>query len=94
MKYTLSVEASYKLLRTVAAHKVKWGKQASPPYTLAQIMESLEHVVADGGLDPENKTDAAELTKLRRQLAACTNREKGRAAPPKLVIMTGETDAD
>lgn len=83
-KYTISTPEAYKILRVVATNRAKWGKQASPPYTMATIMEALELVVADGALDPDLKTDQAELTKLRRQLAACTNREKSRRPALKI----------
>jgi hypothetical protein len=89
-KHTISTEQAYKILRVVAQSKVKWGKQASPPYTMATIMEALELVSADGGLDPELKANAAEMTKLRRQLAACQNREKARNG--KLINLVPESD--
>jgi hypothetical protein len=77
-KNTMNLPTALKVLKAVAVNRAKWGKQASPPYTMAQVMEALE--LAHNAELLEERVGKEEITKLKRQLAACTNREKGRKA--------------
>lgn len=64
------------ILTDTAAARKRWGKNASTPYHADQMMEAILTVQDAGHFEPV--VDPAEVTKLRRQLAACENREKGR----------------
>lgn len=76
MLTSMTLARALLVLTDVAAARKRWGKNASSPYHADQIMEAI-HLANEGGhfaqvVPPE------EVTKLRRQLAACQNREKGR----------------
>ncbi len=72
------------LAKEIAAARRKWGKQANPPYSLHQIMDAIVTLEAEGAFEPTPvdagavATTPEEVTKLRRQLAVCLNREKAR----------------
>lgn len=70
-----TVEKALEIIAEVAEARKRWGKQASVNYTLDQLMDAIV-VLADKGRFDGPSDD--EITKLRRQLAACQNREKGR----------------
>ena len=73
-------EKAVSIAKEVAAARLKWGKQASPPYTTHQIMDAVLVLEAEGLLEPAVPLiTPEELTKLRRQYAACQNREKARS---------------
>ena len=73
-------EKAVSIAKEVAAARLKWGKQASPPYTMHQIMDAILVLESEGVLEPQPAGPSPEeVTKLRRQLAACQNREKARA---------------
>lgn len=73
-RYTMSQEKAHTILREVAVARSRWGKQASPPYTMLQIMEAVERVVGAGALEPPSVTED-DVIKLRRQLGASKSRE-------------------
>lgn len=75
----MSVEKAIAITKEVAKARIKWGKLASPPYTVPQIMDAIAALANAGLLEAkpaEEGPSPEEVTKLRRQLAACTNREK------------------
>jgi hypothetical protein len=74
-------EKAVSIAKEVAAARLKWGKQASPPYTMHQIMDAVLVLEAEGLLEQPIGPTPEEVTKLRRQLAACQNREKARKQP-------------
>lgn len=73
-----------RIAEEIAAARKKWGKQANPPYNLHTIMDAIVVLEAQGLLKGTQPTPEGpspeEVTKLRRQLAACQNREKARIA--------------
>jgi polyhydroxyalkanoate synthesis regulator phasin len=74
----------------IAQARRKWGKQANPPYSIHQIMDALV-ALSDELQKPAEECGGTpeEVTKLRRQLAACQNREKARKAGA--VLIPGES---
>lgn len=60
------------ILATVAEAVGKWGKQADVPFSIETIYQAISVARAQ----PADVPSKQELTKLRRQLAACQNREK------------------
>lgn len=74
MKSTVkTVEQALGIVAEIVAVRKRWGRQGSVPYSIDQIMDAIVLLAEDGAL-----ANKEELTKLRRQLAACTNREKAR----------------
>jgi len=70
------------IAKEIAGARKKWGKQANPPYKLDQIMDAIVTLDASGAFEDQKAPEGPspeEITKLRRQLAACTNREKARS---------------
>lgn len=84
MKIEMTIEQAIALVVDVVAHRKRWGKYANAPYTQSQLYDALV-LLHDAGLIAKDATPAEEVTKLRRQLAACQNREKARKgkAPDK-----------
>jgi hypothetical protein len=76
----MKLDKAKSIVLEIAAARKKWGKQANPPYSIHQIMDAL--VAISDELTKESpkpvEITAEELTKLRRQYAACLNREKAR----------------
>ncbi len=76
----MKIDKAKNIVLEIAAARRKWGKQANPPYSIHQIMDAL--VAISNELTKEQpkpvEITAEELTKLRRQYAACQNREKAR----------------
>jgi len=64
------------MLQQVAKARRRWGKNVNPPFTPSQMMEAIELADDQGVFNPSVSPE--EATKLRRQLAACENREKAR----------------
>lgn len=77
----MTIDKAKSIVLEIATARKKWGKQANPPYSIHQIMDALV-ALSDELQQPKEATEqlitAEDLTKLRRQLAACTNREKAR----------------
>lgn len=73
----MTLPQAHALVVDVVAHRKRWGKHAAPPYTQSQLYDALV-LLHDAGLIVQEATPAEEVTKLRRQLAACMNREKAR----------------
>lgn len=79
-RYSIKPENALPMLRSLAAASRKWGKQASAPFSMYEIMQAIEIADERGFLDVkrEEVISKEEVTLLRRQLAACQNREKAR----------------
>jgi hypothetical protein len=75
----MTLDKAKQIILEIAAARRKWGKQANPPYKLDVIMDALVAISPELSKScPEQLISAEELTKLRRQYAACQNREKAR----------------
>lgn len=68
-------ENALQIIRDIIKARKTWGKKASPPYTQDQLYDALIVLEEEGRFEAPSDED---MTKLRRQLAACENREKGR----------------
>ena len=77
MKIEMKLEQAQALVVDVVKHRKRWGKHAAAPYTQSQLYDALV-LLHDAGLIVQDVPTAEEVTKLRRQLAACQNREKAR----------------
>lgn len=77
MRIEMTLEQAHALVTDVVKHRKRWGKYAAAPYTQSQLYDALV-LLHDAGLIVQEATPAEEVTKLRRQLAACQNREKAR----------------
>jgi hypothetical protein len=71
----MTVERAREIAAELAKIRARWGKHASPPVTQDDLFEAVTVLVEAGNFDAPSQE---EITKLRRQLAACQNREKGR----------------
>lgn len=71
----MTLEKALKIAKELAAAHRRWGKQLSAPYTQAQMMEALAALDTHGQFDGNL---SEELTKTKRQLAACMAREAAR----------------
>lgn len=74
----MKLEMARTIVSNIVEARKRWGKLATPPYTDAQLYDALVLLTEAGKFDAP---DAEEVTKLRRQLAACQNREKARKQP-------------
>lgn len=85
----MTIDKAKSIILEISAARKKWGKQANPPYSIHQIMDALV-ALSDELQGPkeviEQLITAEDLTKLRRQLAACTNREKARKGQDQIEI--------
>lgn len=78
-KYFIKPERAIPMLQELAVASRKWGKNLSVPYSVPQIIEAIELADAQGVFEPRDEViSKEEVTLLRRQLAACQNREKAR----------------
>jgi len=68
-----TVEQALGIVVEIVAERKRWGRQGSVPYAIDQIMDAIVLLAEEGAL-----SNKEELTKLRRQLAACQNREIAR----------------
>lgn len=75
MAKKITISDVSKMLPSLRKGIEKFGKQYSPAYTQAQLVEALL-VVADQ-LREQPIFTKEDYNKLARQLAACTSREKG-----------------
>lgn len=95
----MKVDKAKSIVLEIAGARKKWGKQANPPYSIHQIMDALVAIsdeLQEVPVSEKPATPPEEVTKLRRQLAACQNREKvkkGRAQEP-VMDAYGEHDPD
>lgn len=80
MRIEMTVEQARALVVDVVGHRKRWGKYASAPYTQSQLYDALV-LLHDAGMIAPDVATPEEVTKLRRQLAACQNREKARLKP-------------
>lgn len=79
MKGTMTEAGAFNILKQLAHMHDRWGKNMSPPYTAHQLYEAIALAAAKGAFEePEPVVAKEEVTLLRRQLAACQNREKAR----------------
>lgn len=78
LREVMTLAQAVQIKREVAMAVKKWGLQAQANYTPAQIMQALQvlHEVDDGQAQTMAAEQAKEITKLKRQLAVCLNREK------------------
>lgn len=75
----MTLDKAKAIVLEIAAARKKWGKQANPPYNIHQIMDALVAISVELTKPAvEQLISAEDLTKLKRQYAACQNREKGR----------------
>jgi hypothetical protein len=80
MANKMSLERAEEIAGTIAKAIDKWGRYAEVNYSKEQIYEAIGVLwKADS---PDLAKQREELTKLRRQLAACMNREKARQPKP------------
>lgn len=75
MKIEMSLDKAHKVVKDVVTARRRWGRQASLPYSTEELMDALMLLSEAGNFDAPT---AEEVTKLKRQLAACQNREKAR----------------
>lgn len=80
MKDSMTYEQALALVKNTAGAVERWGKQANPPYSQNQMMAAI--AVLAGKVDIEGPTKE-ELTKVRRQLAACEARVAKLSKPKK-----------
>jgi hypothetical protein len=71
----MDVEKAIAIVKHCAEARLRWGKYAFPAYTQVELMDALVAMHKAGRFDAPSDE---EITKLRRQLAACENREKAR----------------
>ena len=69
------LDKSLSIVQEILAARKRWGKGMSSPYTADQLYDALIVLDEHGRF---SGTSDEEVTKLRRQLAACQNREKAR----------------
>ncbi len=74
MKTDMTVDQARAIARLTKSAIEKWGRHASLPVTVHELMIAVT-LLYDA---PAETPEMAELTKLRRQLAACENRHKAR----------------
>lgn len=77
MLNSMTIGRALGILTDTAAARKRWGKNASTPFHADQIMEAI-YIANEAGHFAQH-VSPEEVTKLRRQLAACTNREKARS---------------
>jgi hypothetical protein len=80
LKNSMTVEQAMQLVKNTATAVERWGKQANPPYSVNQMMAAI--AVLAGKVDLEGPTKE-ELTKVKRQLAACEARVAKLSKPRK-----------
>lgn len=73
MKALMDVARATEMVKQIASARKRWGRYAYPPYTQAELMDALVVLYDAGRFDGPSDED---ITRLRRQLAACLNREK------------------
>jgi hypothetical protein len=73
----MPIEKAVHIAETIAKAHLKWGKHATTSYKQEDLLEAIGVLHLAGNFDATPKED---VTKLRRQLAACQNREKARNA--------------
>ena len=83
----MNIARALTILAETATARKRWGRNASTPYSTDQLMEAILLVRDAGHFEPVVSRE--EVTKLRRQLAACTNREKARKGE---TVETTETE--
>jgi phage-related baseplate assembly protein len=75
VKTSMTVEKAQAMVKRAAAAQERWGRNADIPFTQSELLEALMVLNKEGKFDAPPPED---VTLLRRQLAACTNREKAR----------------
>lgn len=66
-------DKAHTIVKEIVAARKRWGKGVKIPYTEDQLYDAIVVLDAEGNFDGASRE---EVTKLRRQLAACQNREK------------------
>lgn len=75
MMKTMKFDKAAAIVAGVIAGRKRLGKQYQPPYIMDDVLDALVIVHEQGNFDAPSKE---EITRLKRQLAACQNREKAR----------------
>lgn len=73
----MTLDKALQIAKELAAGHRRWGKVMNPPYTAMQMAEAIAVLDANGHFE---SNVGEELTRVKRQLAACQNREKARKA--------------
>lgn len=71
----MTLEKATRIVEGVVAGRKRLGKQYIPAQIMDDVLDALVVTYENANLDAPSKD---EVTKLRRQLAACQNREKAR----------------
>jgi geranylgeranyl pyrophosphate synthase len=71
----MSLSKAQEIVTEVVAGRKRLGKQFVPRQIMDDVLDALVVVHDNANLDAPSKD---EITKLKRQLAACQNREKAR----------------
>jgi hypothetical protein len=71
----MTLEKAQTIVASVVAGRKRLGKQYSSPIRMDEVLDAFVLVYDASNVDGPSKD---EVTKLRRQLAACQNREKAR----------------
>jgi hypothetical protein len=72
---TMTFDKAAGIVANVVAGRKRLGRNYAPPYIMDDVLDALVVVHEHGNFDGLSKE---EITKLKRQLAACQNREKAR----------------
>lgn len=76
----MTLAQALNLMNEIVVGRTRWGRNFSVPYTQSQLYDAITILHREGKFVTDDKVaiDPADVTKLRRQLAACQNREKRR----------------
>lgn len=77
MKNHINLEKAQAIVASVIEGRKKWGIQYVPSIIMDDVLDALVVLHDAGNIGGPT---AEEVTKLKRQLAACQNREKARDA--------------
>jgi hypothetical protein len=72
---TMSLDKAQRIVEEVVAGRKRLGKYFTPRNIMDDVLDALVMVYENANLDAPSKE---EITRLKRQLAACQNREKSR----------------
>jgi hypothetical protein len=75
MKMDMTIDKAMEIHDHIVTGFKRWGKQFSPGYSDFELYSAIVVIAENGNIGGPS---AEEVTKLRRQLAACQNREKAR----------------
>lgn len=75
MRQVMTIERARELADQIGKAYSKYGAQTSVPFSTNQLVEIIAVLSAHGNFDGPTQED---LTKVKRQLTACTAREAAR----------------